>query len=283
MLQVDEQERRTIGRLSLEQGQAHVVDGHPAAQPALGPPVVGVPMEDGGHGIAGERLLEPTRAEKRIDLAWLTLHRLLDRRVVQDGDALGRSQLRERRLELEGLVDGLPHESFDDFLAPGLERTLPEASAQPLGAGEAHAVDFAGFAVQQVDAGVNEQTLDLVGLVRFVVVVAEDGNDRHALDRRQLLDEDARFLGESIVGQIATENEHIGGGTGRGEERLEGSLRRFLAVQVPDRGQAHQARSTLTLPTSTFSAAFFSESMAAVHWATSSGVICPWGSRRPSA
>src|ERR1700730_5473226 len=162
MLQVDEEERRAIRRLSLEQGQAHVVDGHAAAHPALGPPVMGVPVEDGGHPIAGERLLEPTRAEKRIDLAWLTLHRLLDRRVVQDGDWLRRSQLGERRLELEGLVYGLPHESLDDILAPGLERALPEASAQPLGAGEAHAVDLAGLAVQQVNAGVDEQTLDLV-------------------------------------------------------------------------------------------------------------------------
>src|SRR6266849_5917233 len=226
MLQVDDEERRTIRRLSLEQRQAHVVDRHLAAHPALGSAVMGVPVEDRGHGIAGERLLEPTRAEKRIDLAWLTLHRLLDRRVVQDGNALGRPQLRERRLELEGLVDGLPHESLDDILAPGLERALPEASAQPLGAGEAHAVDLKGLAVQQVDAG---------------------------------------------------------GGTGRGEERLEGSLRGLLAMQVPNRGQPHQACSTSILSTSTFSASVFSESMAAVHCATSSGVICPWGSRRPSA
>src|SRR5437879_13182864 len=132
MLQVDEQERRTIGRLSLEQGQAHVVDGHPAAQPALGRPGVGRRMDDGGHGIAGERLLEPTRAEKRIDLAWLTLHRLLDRRVVQDGDALGRSQLRERRLELEGLVDGLPHESFDDSSPQGWSARSPKPPPSPL-------------------------------------------------------------------------------------------------------------------------------------------------------
>src|SRR2546422_8183414 len=261
MLQVDQQERRTIRRLPLEQGQAYVVDGHLAAHPALGPPVMGVPVEDGGHGIAGERLYEPTRAEKRKDLAWLTLHRLLDRRVVKDGDALGRPQLRERRLELEGFVDGLAHESLDDILAPGLERALTEASAQTLGAGKAHAVDLASLAVQQVDSGVDEQTLDLVRLVRFVVVVAEHGDDRHGLERRQLLDEHSRFLGESIVGQITAKDEHVRRPARRREERLEGSLRGFLAVQVPHRGQSHHARSTSILSTSTFSASFFSESM----------------------
>ena len=67
-----------------------------------------------------------------------------------------RAQPRQRRLELQRLVDRLLDEVLDRLFAPRAERAAAEAAGKALDAGEADAVDFGRFAVEHRDAGVDE-------------------------------------------------------------------------------------------------------------------------------
>src|SRR3990172_8520427 len=174
----------------LEDGDAHVVDGYFAPRPALEAAVMGVAVEGDGDRVPQQRLLEAAGSEERKYFRRLPLDSLPDRGVVQDGHALAARELREGRLELERFLDRLPHESLDDLLAPGLERPRPEASAHALDAGEADARDLALVPIDQLHPGIAEDALDLVGLVRFVVVIAEHRDNGYLLGRCQLFHED---------------------------------------------------------------------------------------------
>ena len=85
----------------------------------------------------------------------------------------GGPQPGQRGLELERLVHGLAHEALHDVLAPGLERPLPEAPAEPLHAGDADTRDLAAVSVEHGDPRLAEDLHDLLMLARLVVVVAE--------------------------------------------------------------------------------------------------------------
>ena len=82
---------------------------------------------------------------------------------------------------------------------------------------------FAGFAVEHRDAGAGEDVAHLELLVGFVVVIAEHRDCRHA-QRRQLLRENARFVGKAVIGQVAGQQQEVGGLGDLREERLERAL-----------------------------------------------------------
>ena len=151
-----------------------------------------------------------------------------------------RPQARERRLELQRFVDRFAHELLDDGFAPRTERALPEAAAESLDPGDADAVSLVRVAVEHDDAGVGENLTHLVALARFEIVVAENGDDRH-VDRRQLARQHTRFIGQSVVGQVAGNQQDVGRFGNLREERLKGALRGFGAVQIAERGHAHHA------------------------------------------
>ena len=92
--------------------------GASVARPSFGLAVVRVAVEDRGHRVARERLLQPAAAEERINLERLALDRRLDRGVVQDGDEPFGAQPRQRGLELQRLVQALVDELLDDRLRP---------------------------------------------------------------------------------------------------------------------------------------------------------------------
>src|SRR5207245_10904299 len=72
-----------IGLQALQKGKSHVVHGHAARGLALGLAAMGVAVEHDARGIAVERLLEPARAEERIDLAGLSVDGVEDGSVVE--------------------------------------------------------------------------------------------------------------------------------------------------------------------------------------------------------
>jgi len=192
--------------------------------------VVSMAVEDRRHGEARDRIFEPAAAQERVDVAGFSLDRSLDRRVVeQDHDVIS-TQARERGLELQRFVHGFVHELFDDLLAPRPERPAAEPPSEPLHAGKPDAFNLRRLAVEHDDAGVLQDPRDVGLLVGFVVVVAEDGDDRDFDRGLQFLDERARLFGEAVVGEITAERENIGGLADLREERGNAGARLF-----PDR------------------------------------------------
>ena len=85
------------------------------------------------------------------------------------------AQPRERRFQLQRLVDRLLDELLDRRLAPGSERAPAEAAGEPLDAGEADPVHLDGVAVEHLMPASTRICADLVLLARLVVVVAQHG------------------------------------------------------------------------------------------------------------
>src|SRR5581483_11898799 len=137
-------------------------------------------------------------------------------------------------------VDGFADETLDDGFAPRSERALAEAAAKSFDAGHANTLQLRRVTVEHGDAGVREDVADLFRFARLDIVVAEDCGDRYA-HRRELTREDLRFLGQSVVGEIARKEQHIGDVGDACKYRLERALGRFRAVQIGQRGYAHSA------------------------------------------
>src|SRR5438094_161746 len=119
-----------------------------------------VAVKDVRDGIARERLLQPARSEKRVNLERLSLDGSLHRRIVHQRDQRARAQTRQRRFELERLVDRFAHELLDDRLAPRAEGVLAEAAAESLDAGDTDALHLARFPVENLETGVCENGAD---------------------------------------------------------------------------------------------------------------------------
>jgi hypothetical protein len=199
--------------------------------------MVGVAMKDRVHGIPGQRLLQPARAEVRVDLERLTLDRPLDGRVVHQHHPPLRPDPRQRGFEFECLVQRLPHERLDRRLAPRTEGAPPEPPAEPFSAAESDPLDLTGGPIQDLHARVAQNARDLRRLVRLVVVVAEDRDDRD-FEARKLPGQVARFGRLAVVGQIAAERQHVGIGGDPLEQRLEHARRRTAEVEVADGGDS---------------------------------------------
>ena len=141
--------------------------------------------------------------------------------------------------ELERLVDRLVDEALHDVLAPGLQRSLAEPPAEPLGAGEPYALDLDGVTVQHRDPCLDEDGLYLLYLPGLIVVVAQYADDGRVLRGRHLLRKNPRLLGETQVRQVAAENDDLGRARHGREERLETALGAFLAMQITDGCYSH--------------------------------------------
>ena len=88
-----------------------------------------VAVEHGSDRKAIQRFLEAAAAEERIDLEGLTFDRCLNGGVVEDGDQSFGAETRQRRFELQRLVQAFVDELLNDLLAPGAERTPSESSS----------------------------------------------------------------------------------------------------------------------------------------------------------
>src|SRR5687768_5549255 len=119
-----------------------------------------VSMHDGRRPDAVDRILEPARAEERVDLLRLAHDGPRDRGVMEHDDLLLRAETRERALELHRLVDGLLHERLDRALAPGTQRAGAEAASEAFRPGEPDAADLRCVAVEDAHAGLAQDVAD---------------------------------------------------------------------------------------------------------------------------
>src|SRR5262249_54962541 len=171
-LDLDDAEWRLIGVGAAEQRKRHVVDRYAGGGGALWPSAMRVAVEHDARSIAVDGLLEPARAQERIDLGRLAAHGRADRRVVEQRDTPRRAKPGQRRLELEGLLDRGTDEGFGGRLAPGLQGPGAKAAREALGARKANALDLDRRPVQHGDAGDVAQDLHhLDRRVRFEVVI----------------------------------------------------------------------------------------------------------------
>src|SRR5262249_23447041 len=154
-----------VGEWAPQERQRHVVDRHAGRRPPLRRAAVRVAVERRGYRVAIERIFEPARAQERRDLRRLVRHGGANGRVVEQRDAMGRSQPRERALELERLFHRLTDKLFEHGFAPRLQRALAEAAGEALDAGEPYAPDLDRIAVEHRDAAVGEDLLYCVGLL----------------------------------------------------------------------------------------------------------------------
>ena len=98
-------------------------------------------------------------------------------------------------------------------------------------------MQLAGVAIEQVDAGVREDATHLAFLSRLHIVVAQHGR-RGDAQGGQLLREDGRLLGQSVVGEIARDKQYVGRFRNPGEQGLKRALRALAAVQIGQRGDS---------------------------------------------
>ena len=159
---------------------------------------------------------------------------------MQEHDAARCPEARQRRLELEGLVDRFAHEDLRRAFAPRLQRAVAEAAGEALGAGEADAGDLDSRTVQHGDVRLRENADDLARRVRFVIVVAEH-RDLRDFHRLELLGQNPGFVGEAAIGEVAAQREHVRAFGDPREERLEGAGRAPLAMEIADGGDPHGA------------------------------------------
>src|SRR5262245_51533481 len=133
-----------------------------------------------------------------------------------------RSQARQRRFELQRLVDRSMDELLDDRLAPRAERALAESSAETLDAGNTNPADFHGVAVEDDHAGVDENLPHLILFPGFEIVIPKDGCNGNT-NGCDLARENSSFVRQSVVGEIASEQQHVGALGDSREQRLKGA------------------------------------------------------------
>ena len=143
------------------------------------------------------------------------------------------------RFEPERLVDRFLHEDLDRRLSPGAQRPAAEAAAESLHAREANPLDLARLAIEHDPTSPGEDLPDLVLLVRLVIVIPQDGDDRRLHPLRDFLHQRRRLFDKTVVGQVAAEKQHVGLLGNLGEERLERPRRGLCAMQVADRRNPH--------------------------------------------
>src|SRR6185437_16781611 len=91
--------------------------------------------------------------------------------------------------------------------------------------------------VEDVHAGVGEDAAYVLLRVRFEVVIAQHGDDRH-LRRAELARENPRFFRKPVVGEVAAQQQRVGRVRRLREQLAECAGRILLAMEVADGGEA---------------------------------------------
>ena len=160
---------------------------------------------------------------------------------MQERDPAPVAQSSEGGLELECLGERLLHEPLDDLFPPGTQRPPPESSGKSLDARKSDALDLTRLSVEYPHPGIAEDPAHLRHLARFVVVVAEDRDDRDR-DSGQDPRERPRLVGLAAVREISAQREHVRAFRYFGEERAKRyTLIRPPEMQVSDRGYPNPA------------------------------------------
>jgi hypothetical protein len=102
---------------------------------------------------------------------------------MEHGNALGRAQFRERRFQLHYFTNGFLDETLDRVFTPWLQRRLPKTTPKPLHACKTDPLDLTGLSVQHMNTGSREDLIHFFGLPCLIIVIAEDGDNRHGCRR----------------------------------------------------------------------------------------------------
>ncbi len=112
--------------------------------------------------------------------------------------------------QAEGFVYRLRHEPLDRRLAERAEHPAAKSARESLHSGEAHAADLAGLALQQMHARLANDGGNLLRRIAFIIVVAQHGDDRDGAEA-ETFGQDFRLAGLAEIGQVAAQNEYVGG------------------------------------------------------------------------
>jgi hypothetical protein len=123
-------------------------------------------------------------------------------------------------------------------LPPRAERAAAEAAGETLYAGKADAVHFGRLPIEHGHATVDEDLADLLGLAPFVVMIAEDRDDRNLHRGGQLADQHPRLIGEAVISEVAAERQHICRVADLAKQRLKRTLRVLRDVKIAHCGNA---------------------------------------------
>ncbi len=140
--------------------------------------------------------------------------------MQQDDPAFG-PQPAQRRLQLQGLVQRLPHEQLDDVLSPRSEGSPAEAAREALHPGKAHSLNLDRVAVEHLHPGLTQDLADLRDLPGLVVVIPEDGDDWNA-DRGERARQLPCLVRLAPIGQVAAQCEDVRRLGHLREQRLKG-------------------------------------------------------------
>src|SRR6516165_5844536 len=109
--------------------------------------MMGMPVKYHIDAVAVDRLLKATTAEEGEDFRRFAFHRVVYRRVMQQGHPLAGSESSQRRFQLERLVHRFTHERLDRCFAPGLQDPGAKAARKTFDPGETNTVYLAGIAI----------------------------------------------------------------------------------------------------------------------------------------
>ena len=188
------------------------MDGHLADHAARGP-VVRVAVDDEVGPVGADRAREPPRAEERPDRLGLADERVRDRRVVEEHDALVTAvDLDEAALERLHLERRLGVDLAHHRLAEVRDLRAREAADEAL---RAHDPDLEiadledhVVAVEDDDAALPQDVLQLVAAAGVVVVIPEHGDHRHG-EASARVAEHRRLLGQAMGREIARQEHEI--------------------------------------------------------------------------
>jgi hypothetical protein len=121
---------------------------------------------------------------------------------------------------------------LDMLLAPGGQHVSSKAAGKSLDAGEANAHDFTAASIKNVHTCPGEDLVHNVLSPGFVIVISQDRDDRQLAENAERFGEEACFLGQAILGQVAAQQEYVSALGYLRKERLQAALGRFREVRV---------------------------------------------------
>jgi hypothetical protein len=153
---------------------------------------------------------------------------------VQNGDAGCRPQGSKGGLEFQSFVEGGLHEILVQLLAEWAQRTPSEAAPEPLNAGEPNALDLDVAAVQDMNTTLGELLRENVLAPRLIVVVPQNGDDRH-VDALELTNEPLDLFDLAVRREIAAKHQDLRISANIAENGAEATFASSIEVDISNR------------------------------------------------
>lgn len=118
-------------------------------------------------------------------------------------------RLRQTVVEFDGFALGDFDQGLDSLLSEGHQFVRREAPAESLGFCEADAVDVEALAVGKMDSRDAQHAGQLILVTAFVVVIAEDSDDRN-VNMFEHGKHAVHLLRHAVIGKVTGNHERIG-------------------------------------------------------------------------